>query len=226
MIDGPMSDFFREVSEDVRRDRAVDLVKRFQWLIAAIVVLVIAATAAWRLYETRRRDADEAAGGRYQAALEAARTGKTAEAKTALAALATDGPAGYAALARLRAADLAAEDDAAAIAAYDALAAYGRADGSLRDLARFRAAMLRADGADAAAAEAQLKPLADASFPYHASVRELLALLALKRDDVTAAGRWLDQIVVDPQAPTATRERAEAFLGLVGSAAKPPKPPT
>ena len=217
-----MTDFFREVSEDVRRDRAVDLLKRYQWLVVGIAVLIVVGTAAWRYDQSRRLAAAEASGGRYQTALTDTRTDKTADAQAMLDALAADGTPGYRALARLRAADLVSvKDEAAAIAAYDALAGDTGVDASLRDLARFRAATLRADGDDPKAIEQQLTPLAAANFPYHASIRELLALAALKRDDYAAAGRWLDQIVTDPQAPTATRGRAEAFLGLVGSAAKP-----
>ena len=220
-----MSDFFREVSEDVRRDRAVDLIKRFQWVIVAVVLIVVLGTAGWRYDMSRRQAAAEEAGGRYQAALADARADKAAAAEASLGTVAADATPGYRALAKLRAADLTAgKDDAAAIKAYDAIAMQGDVDQSLRDVARVRAAMLIAEGDDRAAIEKALTPLAAATFPYHASIRELLALTALKHEDYAAAGRWLDEIVTDPQAPTAIRGRAEAFLGIVGAAARsPPK---
>jgi hypothetical protein len=37
----------------------------------------------------------------------------------------------------------------------------------------------------------------------------------LKAGDYDSAGRWLDEIVADPQAPSGLRSRAEAFLGFV-----------
>jgi hypothetical protein len=45
----------------------------------------------------------------------------------------------------------------------------------------------------------------------------MLAYAAFKTDDFEAAGRWLDQIVVDLQAPAGLRQRAETLLGLVAA---------
>jgi hypothetical protein len=53
--------------------------------------------------------------------------------------------------------------------------------------------------------------------PFRFSAREALALAALKHDDFDAAGRQLDAIVVDPQAPASMRQRAEALLAVVRS---------
>jgi hypothetical protein len=53
--------------------------------------------------------------------------------------------------------------------------------------------------------------------PFRFSAREALALAALKHDDFETAGRQLDTIVVDPQAPASMRQRAEALLALVRS---------
>src|SRR5580692_10167173 len=118
-----MSDIFREVDEDVRRDKAAEFWKKYQNYIIAAVVLVLLATGGWRLYDWRRTEAAQAAGARFEDALQLARTGKGGEADIAFAKLASDAPAGYAVLARLSsAADLAKSDPARAIAAYDALA--------------------------------------------------------------------------------------------------------
>ncbi|MFV0280388.1 MAG: hypothetical protein ACK5JM_06460, partial [Rhodoblastus sp.] len=83
--------------------------------------------------------------------------------------------------------------------------------------------MIRVDDADMKEIEERLAPLAAAGEPFRASARELLALAALKFGDLEAAGRWLDQIVIDAQSPADMKQRAEAFLGLVRSDRKPAK---
>src|SRR5271170_4123786 len=118
-----MSDIFREVDEDVRRDRAAEFWKKYQNYIIGAAVVVFVATGGWRFYEWRRIQAAEAAGARFEDALALERAGKDGEADAAFAKIAGDAPAGYMALARLSAAAaLAKSDPARAIPAYDALA--------------------------------------------------------------------------------------------------------
>jgi hypothetical protein len=218
-----MADFFREVDEDVRRDRAIQLWKKYQnWIIGAALI-IIAATAAWRVYEYFRLKADQVAGSRYDAALQLQTDGKSAEAAAALESLSKNGPRGYAMLAQLSAADtLAMKDPAAAIKAYDALAADPGLDAPYQDVARLRAAYLRIDSEDPKEFEARYALAAGPDQPYRDLYRELLALAAFKLGDFDTAGRWLDEIVADRQAPPAVRGRAEAFLSIV-QAGKLPK---
>jgi hypothetical protein len=211
-----MSDIFREVDEEVRRDQAARIWGRYQNLFIGLAVLVIAATAGWRFYEHYRTKQAEEAGAKYQAALALAREGKAAEAEGALERIAKGGPKGYALLARLReAAELSGSDPAAAVKAYDAIAADGTIDPLFQNLARLRAALLRLDEADGKEIEGRLGPMTGNDNPFRFSAREALALAALKHDDFDAAGRQLDAIVVDPQAPGAMRQRAEALLAVV-----------
>jgi hypothetical protein len=221
-----MSDFFREVDEDYRRDQMVRIWTRYHWLFIGAAVLVVAATAGWRIYQHFHIQTAEAAGAQYEAALQLSADGKSAEAEAAFEALARTGPKGYAALARLRAVDeIATRDPAAAIAGYETLVADPNYDKAFKDMAQTRAAILRVDSDDPKAFEQKFGPLSVDSFTYHNSIRELLALADFKRGDFEAAGRWLDMIVSDAHAPSALRQRAEAFLGLVQAAA-PPAPHT
>ncbi|MBV8848325.1 MAG: tetratricopeptide repeat protein [Methylobacteriaceae bacterium] len=213
-----MSDIFREVDEDVRRDQAAQIWARYQNLFIGLAVLVIAATAGWRIYDHFRTKQAEEAGAKYEAALTLARDGKAAEAEGALEQITKTGPKGYATLARLReAAEYSGSDSAAAVKAYDAIAADSAIDPLFQNVARLRAALLRLDEADAKEVETRLVPMTANDNPFRFSAREALALAALKQDDFDAAGRQLDAIVVDPQAPSSMRQRAEALLAVVRS---------
>jgi hypothetical protein len=213
-----MSDIFREVDEDVRRDQAAQVWARYQSLFIGLAVLVIAATAGSRFYDHYRTKQAEEAGAKYEAALALARDGKPAEAEGAFEQIAKGGPKGYAVLARLReAAEYSSSDPAVAVKAYDAIAADGTIDPLFQHLARLRAALLRLDEADAKENESRLAPMTTNDNPFRFSAREALALAALKHDDFDAAGRQLDAIVVDPQAPATMRQRAEALLAVVRS---------
>ncbi len=211
-----MTDIFREVDEEVRRDKAVLFWRNYRYWLISAVLLVIAGTGAWRLYDHFRTQATEAASGRYEAAMLLAHDGKSAEAEAAFEAIAMDAPAGYRTLARLHAIEeIATRDPAAAIKAYDALAGDATYDSSLAAVARLHAAMLAIDIDDPKTFEQRVTPMAGPTGVFRFSARELLALAALKSGDYDAAGRWLDEIVIDQQAPSGLRRRAEAFLGFV-----------
>jgi hypothetical protein len=218
-----MTEFFREVDEDVRRDRVLRYWTKYRYLLIALAVLVVAGTGGWRLYGHYRDEAAQAASAKYEAAGQLSRDGKSAEAAAAFDALSKTAPRGYEILARLRAADeRAAGDPQAAIKAYEALAADPGFDPAFKDFAKLRAAMLRLDGDDPLEFERRFAPLASDSFPYHHQIRELLGLAALKRNAFDSAANWFDGIVSDTRAPAGVRMRAQALLGLVQSAAVGP----
>ena len=223
-----MSDIFREVDEEVRRDEAIKFWERYQNLIIAVALAVIVATGGWRLYDHFRTQAAQEAGAKYQAAGVLSRDGKNAEATEALAALAKDAPPGYALLAKMRAAgETGLRDAAAGASAFDAIANDAATPPLFRDAAKIRAGLLLADTASAADLDARLKPMAEAGQPMRNLAREILGVAALTRNESEAAARWFDMIVVDSPAGADARARAEAFLGLVGAARAPaatPKP--
>src|SRR5262249_60817007 len=126
-----LSDIFQEVDEDLRHDKWLKLWKQYQNYVIALGTLIIVATAGftyWRHYDQQQREAE---GLRYALALDDAHAGKFAQAAEALSSLATSAHTGRALVARLEAAALRARagDEAAAIAAYDAIAKDGAVDG-------------------------------------------------------------------------------------------------
>lgn len=213
-----MADIFREVDEEVRRDRALEFWKKYQNLLIGVAIIVVIATAGWRFWENQKQKAAEETGAKYQAALQLARENKNDEAERAFSALTRADQPGYALLARFKvAAATAVRDPAAGAKAYDVLAADAAVDPVLQDVARLRSAMLLLDNTDPADARRRLEVMSATGGPFRYTARELLAVAALKANDYENAGKWLDMLVVDQQTPPDLRQRAEALLGLVSS---------
>lgn len=211
-----MTDIFREVDEDLRRDRAAESWQKHGGKLLAVALVIVLATAGWRFYEYRQRLASEAAATRYDQALRLIRDGKHAEGEALLAEASRADHAGYAGLARFRqAAEIGRRDAAAGATAYDALAADAALDATWRELATIRAAVLRFDSAEPDALRRTLTPLAEAGKPWRHPAREMLGLIALRAGDYDAAGRFFDQLVIDGETPQSLRARVQLYLAIV-----------
>lgn len=211
-----MSDFLREIDDDLRRDRLAAFSRRFGPLIIAILVLGVIATGVWRYTEYRRLQSAQAAAASFETALTLAREGKAEEAGRAFAALAEGAPDGYRTLARLRAAgELAARDPEQGLEAWRSLARDAALGPAFQDLARLRAGYILVDRVPYAEALREIEPLASPQQAWRHSARELLGVAALKAGDADAASRWFDLILSDREAPQGVRQRAQGLSGLV-----------
>lgn len=209
------NEFIREVNEDYRRDQVAEIWRRYSVVIVALAVLVVAGVGGWRYWQSDQRAKAEAASESFDTANRLARDGKADEADKAFSAIESQGPAGYALLARFRSATEAAKRDPGSGAAeYEALGADTRISDGLRDLARLRAALLRLDLPNPDPALASLQGLAAPSGAFRHTAREMLGLTALKRGDYDGAGRWFDQINADPQTPQNLRQRIEVYVAI------------
>ena len=218
-----MTEFFREVDEEVRRDRVIEFWKKYRYAIIALGVLVVAGTGAWRAIEHFRVEEADAAGAKYEAAGNCRATASRPRRWRLSRRSPRTAPKGYA------------EPRPPACRRRD------RGQGSRRRRSRptrrwspiatsittSRMSRICAPHGFGSTAtipkefEQKLRAARRAGLPYRNSIRELLGLAALKRNDFEAAGRWFDAIVADPQAPAGLRQRADAFLGLVQGCEKP-----
>jgi hypothetical protein len=210
-----VSDIFREVDEEVRREQLKKLWDRYGNYVVAAAVLLVAAVAAWRAYMWWEAKKAAETGAAFEAATTLAEAGKRSEAEAAFAKIAADGTAGYRHLARMReAAELAQSDVKAAIAAYDQIAADRAVGPVLQDLAALRASALLIDSGALEEAQRRLEPLAANDRTFRHTAREFLVLAAWRAGDATAAKRWFDLIMTDAQTPAATRSRVEMLMAL------------
>ena len=220
-----MVDIFDEVDEELRAERAQQLLKRYGGLIIAAALLIVGVAAgwqAWRWYQTRQ---DQAAAVEYLTAMNLvespAGVSNAARNSAAIAMfdkIETTAPEGYRTLARLRgAAAMAASGDLPrALALWDQVAGDSSADPLLRDLANLMWVEHQIDSGDPAVLQARLKTLAAPENAWHTLAEEQLALLDMrlgKPDDAKTILRLLAQ---DTTAPNGVRGRANILLSRLG----------
>ena len=213
-----MTDLFREIDEEIRHDRALEIWKKYGNYFIAVALLIVAGTAGYRIYSHFEQQKAEALGLRFQVALEASTAGRSEDAAKEFAAIAAEGAKGYAWLARFRgAAEIAVTNKDEAIKLYDALATDGSIPLVLQGLARLRAATLAVDDVSFDDLKARVEPLLPQGAPWAALARELLGTKKLAANDYKAAGEYFDAIVTDDEAPQSVKQRATMFLALVKS---------
>jgi hypothetical protein len=211
-----LSDIFREIDEDLRRDRALRIWKRYGNLIIGAAVLLVLATGgyvAWQRYEQEHRQGLSQA---YDAALSVEQSDPKA-ALAQLQALSADAGKSYGMLARFQVAGLKAEqgDAAGARADYDALAKDSGIGKLFRDAATILYAVHALDSDDPKAVIERLQPLTAAENPWRHSALELSGLAAQRAGDVARAREIFTALADDQQAPQALRGRAAEILAAL-----------
>ena len=212
-----MVDIFDEVNEDLQRERAERLWKKYgPYLLglAALIVVGVAGREFWMQYQADRRIS---AGDRFAAAVELIGS-DDAEAAAMLNGIAAADTSGYGVLARLRTAPLLRDrgDPDGALNVYDDLIATAGIAPVYRDLARVLAGALELD-TDPAAAAARVEMLAVDNNPLRFSAREILGLAAMARNETDTARALFERIADDTEAPQDMRGRAARMLTLLGS---------
>jgi hypothetical protein len=208
-----VADIFHEVEEDLRRDQAQALWKKYGNLIigaALLVVLVVAAYWGWREYSTRQQ---------LQASadfLSAATTADIAKREAELGRLAAEGGT-YAVLARFRLAETAIEagDKSKARGILTEVARDEGADKALRDLATVQAALLELEVGKPETAAEMVKVLNQEGQAYRLSALEITGLAAMAGGDTAKAKASFEELkkLADAEAPASGfGRRAEQML--------------
>jgi hypothetical protein len=227
-----VSDIFREVEEEVRRERFGKLWKEYgDYIVAGACLIVIAAAGfqLWRSYDQRQRIL---ASDQYAAAEQLLESGETTQAADAFGRLADSASGGYKALARLQHADalMASGERGDALGLYKQIAA---GDNELLGaVARIHAAWSIADYAPRAEVISTLGPLDDPASAWRPMAQEVLAYWNYRSGALKAAEAGYEAIARDADAPTPLRERAKVMAVFLeaggdrdyGTVPAPPKP--
>jgi hypothetical protein len=211
-----MTDIFREIDEEVRRERYMRLWERYGAYVVGAALLLVVAVAGWRAWEWYQAREAAQSGARFQQALQLANSEKDADALAILNDMKNEAAAGYQTLARFRAAgELAEKDPQAAVAAFDAIAADTSLAPVLRDMARIHAGYILVDTVSVAEIRQRLEPLAAAGQPFRYSAQELIGLAHYRAGEYEAAGKMFAPLIGDPNVPPSMRQRAQLMNALV-----------
>jgi hypothetical protein len=213
-----VSDIFREIDEELRRDNLLKLWSRYGRYIVALAVLVLVAAGgivAWRDHQLSERRAQSM---RYSSALSLVREGKDADAAKVFAVIAQEG-GGYAALASFEEAELLAKsgDRKAAAVAYDRIVATGGLDSVFRELATLLSVMQGTSDADPRSIIDRLAPMTSPGNPWRSTALELTAAARLKAGDKSDALEVYKTLADDLSAPQGMRARAAEMAAALAS---------
>ena len=226
-----MSDIFREVEEDVRKERLEKLWKQYgDYIIAGAAVLVIgiAGYKVWQHYEQQQQMKASAA---YTTAVQLSDGGNAIQAAEAFAKIAHDAPGGYATAARLSEADalLASGRTGDALSLYKSIATKEKAE--LGDVARLRAAWIMSDTSSKSDLQSWLAPLTEGDSSWRFMAREILAYCDYRDGAMKQALSEYQLLAAEPSAPAALHQRAFAMATLIRTGGErnfgtvpPPKP--
>jgi hypothetical protein len=203
-----VSDIFREVEEDVRRERFEKLWKAYGNYAILAVVLLFAGIAGWQFWQRHELAERQKVSDAFIAAQ---RITNAQAAASAFADLAKTAPKGYALVARLSQAGamLASGQRADAIELYKQIAKED--SGLVGSVARLRAGWALAENASRAELAELLKPLNQPGNAWRPNAREVLAYADYRAMDTKSALTKYSELALDPESTQGLRSRAQAM---------------
>ena len=210
--------FIEEVTEEVRRDRLYGYLRRYGWIAALLIVLIVAGAG---FNEYRRAQAEAKAQALGDAMLAALAKNDDAERATALGAIEAESPEGKAIRAFLTA-GIQAEAGNGAQAADIIARVADTADLPLiyRQVASFKSLIVQSDTLDVETRRAGFEALAVPGVSLRVFAEEQLALLDIQANNSNAAIERFRMIIEDAESTPGLQRRAlQAIVALGGSAA-------
>jgi len=207
-----VTDIFREVEEDVRRERIQKLWKAYGNYAIAALVLLFASIGGWQLWQRHEQEERAKVAAAFIAAQ---RISNPQAAASAFVDVARTAPRGYATVARLAeaAAMFASGQQSSAISLYKQIAKDD--SGPVGMVARLRAAWAMSDNASRTELDDLLKPLNQPGSVWRENAQEVLAYADYRAMDMKSALARFSELAADPQAPDSTRRRAEAMAAYL-----------
>lgn len=216
--------FIREVDENLRRDQAEAVFKRYgKWFIAAAVLLLVG-IAAWLFWKNQQAEQAAANSEQFSAILTDVGQGKTGnDIAQRLDTLAAEGNGSMTGAARLTRAALALQksDRVTATAQYRQIIEDKSVPQTVRDTATIRLTQLEFDTLQPQQIIVRLAPLAVKESAWYGSAGELTALAMIKANRKREAAALLNGVAADTQVPASIRARAEQLASGLAIPAPP-----
>ncbi len=209
--------FLREVDDELRRDQAIHVWRRYGVAMIAGVVVALIALAAFLFWQHRREQAAGREGEQLQIAYDALASNDTRAAAEPLAALTQSGRDGYRVLAIFTQADILLQknDLKGAAAKFAGVAQDSSVAQPFRDLATIRQTSAEFDAVKPEVVVERMRPLAVSGNPWLGSAGELMAAAYLQQGRRDLAGQVFARIAADQQVPGSIRQRAVQMAGVL-----------
>ena len=210
--------FLREVDENLRRDQAQAMARRFGPLVIGGILLLLAAIGGWMYWQDRQAKAAANDSETLSSAMNDIAANKDAAANPKLDQLVNSSSDGIAVEAKLTKAALAikANQLPAALAIYRAIAADSSVARPFRDVATLRLTSMEFDAIKPEEVISRLEPLAKPGNAWFGSAGELTAMAMIKLNRKAEAGRLFASIAADKTVPDTIRSRAVPMAGTLG----------
>ncbi|MFK5996616.1 MAG: hypothetical protein QM492_00745 [Rhodobacterales bacterium] len=206
--------FIEEVTDEVRKDRLYAYYKKYGWIVGLAIVLIVGGASYLEWSKSQAIVAAEARGDAIAVAL----SKKTpTEQVAALQSLSADAGAA-AVLLQFQEATILIQDGqkGAALAALDKIAQSDSTSPIYRDLARFKALVLRGKDMDVAKRLTAFQGLATPGNALRPLALEQIAIAKLDAGDEKAAIDQLKQLLEEPNLPAGVQQRAIQLLVSLG----------
>lgn len=203
--------FIDEVSEELRRDRALHYLRKYGWIAVLVVVLIVGGTA-WNEWRKARAQASaEAFGERVLTALE----NDASEARIAALSEIDATGAQQGLLQLLRAGELLETDRPAALDAFQAAAQDDSLPDAYRQLAALKRIIAGQGTLPLAERQSVVAGLAQPGQPFRPLALEQSALMALESGDPERAIEILQDLLAQSDVSEALRQRiTQLLIGL------------
>ncbi len=231
--------FYREVDEELRKERAANWFKRYGLVAIGGVLLLLAVIAGVLWWQHEKREQAGEHGALFTKALEEASARQDKQATEKLDTLAKEGGTGYQAAALLTKASMAAQAAAPtarppipgaapaparentakrneAVALFKQVADNADFPEPYRNLALIRQTQLEYDALQPAQVIQRLQPLAQPGNPWFGSAGEMVAVAHIKAGRPQQAAPIFAALAKDENLPQTLRSRAVQMAGALG----------
>lgn len=207
-----MSDIFREVEEDVRRDRLEKLWKAYGTYGIAALVLLFAGIGGWQFWQRHELQERQKFADSFIAAQ---RVTNPQTAASTFADLARTAPKGYGLLTRLSQANamFVSGQRPGAIDLYKQIAKDD--SGPVGAVARLRAGWILVETAPRTEVTELLKPLDQPGNAWRSNAREILAYADYRAMDLKSAQAKYNELSLAPESTEGLRARAKAMADFL-----------
>ena len=206
--------FIEEVNEEVRRDQLYLMLRRYGWIAAAVVVLIVGGAAFSEYRKSQARSQAETLGDAMMAGLALSDADERAQ---ALAAVEPGTPASAAVVRFLTAsAQSDAGDITSAVATLNALAVDGEVPEIYREVALFKTLTIPGTELSVENRRQSLEAMAQPGRALRLLAVEQLALIDIETGDIDAAIARYQAILADAETTSDLQQRALQVIVALG----------